>query len=437
MIHILGKELFADRDVKISDRDLAGHVHVLGQSGMGKSTLIEQISLQRAWQGRGFCFIDPHGQSAEHILDRIPAIRTKDVLYINPANDDYGIGLNLLEKPSNPNDRGVVASEVMRMFHGLFADSWGVRLEQVLRNTILALLEQEQATLLSIRRMLVNDQYRAHVLRRVRNHVVLEYWRDEFGKYPERMIPEVIGSTLNKIDPFISDDRMRRIVGQPHGRYNYKRGMESQQIIIANLSKSKIGTEQSKYLGSMLITKLVIEARKREENEALENVFPLIVDEVQNFGTDVLVELIAEARKGGLALVASHQYLDQFDRTTELLKKALMGGTQTKILFQLGINDAKEYAQFLSTGKPQTDWTAAELQNLGRYRAVLKSERQSKGFQTADCQTGLPGGRGGVVEGESKATYGKRAVAIEASLDSFYSAYHCGYENELHRHQYK
>ena len=420
MIHYLGKELYADRDVGISDRDLAGHVHILGQSGMGKSTLIEQIALQRAWQGRGFCFIDPHGQSAEHILDRIPAVRTKDVLYVNPANDDYGVGLNLLEKPSNPNDRGVVASEVMRMFHGLFADSWGVRLEQVLRNTILALLEQEQATLLSIRRMLVNDQYRAHVLRRVRNPVVLEYWKDEFGKYPERMIPEVIGSTLNKIDPFISDDRMRRIVGQPHGRYDYRRGMESQQIIIANLSKSKMGTEQSKYLGSMLITKLVIEARKREASEALENVFPLIIDEVQNFGTEVLAELIAEARKGGLALIASHQYLDQFDRSTEHLKKALMGGAQTKILFQLGIGDAEEYAQFLRIGKPQTDWTTSELQNLGRHRAVLKGEGGRQQFQTNGWRSGLPNGRGWVIERESNFTYGRRTDVITAALDRFY-----------------
>jgi Type IV secretion-system coupling protein DNA-binding domain len=423
MIHFLGKELFADRDVAIRDRDLAGHVHVLGQSGMGKSTLIEQIALQRARQGRGFCFIDPHGQSAEHILDRIPAVRTKDVLYINPANDYYGVGLNLLEKPSDPNDRGVVASEVMRMFHGIFADSWGVRLEQVLRNTILALLEQEQATLLSIRRMLVNEQYRAHVLRRVRNHVVLEYWRDEFGKYPERMIPEVIGSTLNKIDPFISDDRMRRIVGQPRSRYDYKRGMESQQIIIANLSKSKIGTEQSKYLGSMLITKLVIEARKREEQEALENVYPLIVDEVQNFGTDVLTELVAEARKGGLALIASHQYLDQFEQGTAHLKKALMGGTQAKVIFQLGIADAEQYAQFLSTGKPQTDWTATELQNLGPYRAVLKGEGCKRGFRTMTWDTEFPGGRAGIIERESSFAYGKSTRVIEAALGRFYERF--------------
>ena len=119
MNHFLGRELFAERDVEISDRDLAGPVHIRGQSGMGKSTLIEQIALQRAWRGTGFCFIDPHRQSAEHIFNRIPAARTKDVLSIIPANDDYGIALNLLEKPSNPSDRGVVASEVMRMFHGL------------------------------------------------------------------------------------------------------------------------------------------------------------------------------------------------------------------------------------------------------------------------------------------------------------------------------
>lgn len=413
-------ETLRQRAVTISDDDLAGHVHVLGQSGMGKSTLIEQIALQRAWQGRGFCFIDPHGQSAEHILDRIPPVRTKDILYINPANDAYSVGLNILEKPKNPNDRGVVASEVMRMFHGLFADSWGVRLEQVLRNTILALLEQEQATLLSIRRMLVNEPYRQHVLRRVRNHVVLEYWRDEFGQYSERMIPEVIGSTLNKIDPFIADDRMRRIVGQPHGKYDYKRGMESQQIIIANLSKSRIGTEQSKYLGSMLITKLVIEARKRAEHEARENVFPLFVDEVQNFGTNVLTELVTEARKSGLALVASHQYLDQFDHNTEHLKKALMGGTQTKVLFQLGISDAETYAAFLSTGRPQSDWSASDLQNLGQRNAVLKCEGRAVGFGTGGCQAAVSRGRRTVVERESNSTYGKRSHEVEAALDRFY-----------------
>lgn len=404
----------------ISDHELAGHVHVLGQSGMGKSTLIEQIALQRAWQGRGFCFIDPHGQSAEHILDRIPPVRTKDVLYINPANDAYSVGLNILEKPENPNDRGVVASEVMRMFHGLFADSWGVRLEQVLRNTVLALLEQEQATLLSIRRMLVNEPYRQHVLRRVRNHVVLEYWRDEFGQYTERMIPEVIGSTLNKIDPFIADDRMRRIVGQPHGKYDYKRGMESQQIIIANLSKSRIGTEQSKYLGSMLITKLVIEARKREEHEARDNVFPLFVDEVQNFGTNVLAELVTEARKSGLALVASHQYLDQFDHNTEHLKKALMGGTQTKVLFQLGITDAETYAKFLGTGRPQSDWSASDLQNLGQRNAVLKCEGRAVGFSSSAEQVDGSAARSAAVERESNVTYGKRTHEVEATLDRFY-----------------
>ena len=198
--------------------------------------------------------------------------------------------------------------------------------------------------------------------------------------------------------------------------------MESQQIIIANLSKSKIGSEQSKYLGSMLITKLVIEARKREENEALENIFPLIIDEVQNFGTDVLAELIAEARKGGLALVASHQYLDQFDRSTEYLRNALMGGTQTKILFQLGTGDAEEYARYLGTGKPQTDWTAAELQNLGTHRGVLKGKERRLGFRTTvGWQSELPKGRAGIIERESNFAYGRPRVELEVSLRRFYN----------------
>lgn len=422
MFHFLGTDTNWSRTVGITNSELAGHVHVLGQSGMGKSTLIEQFVLQRAWRGEGVCFIDPHGTSAERILDRLPSHRVEDVLFLNPACDDFAVGINILEKPDDPNDRGVVASEVMRMFKGIFGDSWGVRLEQVLRNSVLALLEQDKATLLSIRRMLVNKEYRAFVLSRVQNHVVREYWRDEFGSYPDRMVPEVVGSTLNKIDPFISDDRMRRIVGQPKSTFDFRRGMTGRQIVIANLAKSKIGKEQARNLGAMLVTKLVIEAMQRDEAEATENIYPVVIDEIQNVGTDVLSELISESRKGGLALVAVHQFMGQFNRHQEQLREAILGGCRTKILFQLGLEDAETFEKILSEGRPQNDWRSGEIQSLGKYRAIVRSDVQRADIETKEWN--MPRGQREAIVKESNASFGKQTQKIEEALDAFYSSKH-------------
>jgi len=415
------KSLEYRETISISNSELAGHIHILGQSGMGKSTLIEQFILQRAKAGEGVCFIDPHGTSAERILDTLPAFRTKDVLYINPACDEYAIGINLLEKPDNPNDRGVIVSEVMRMFKGLFADSWGVRIEQILRNTVLALLECEKATLLSIRRMLVNKNYREYVLGHITNHVVKEYWREEFSRYPTRNLTDITGSTLNKIAPFIADDRMRRIVGQTKSTFDFRRGMVEKWIVIVNLSKSRVGKEQARNLGALIVTKIAIEAMQRDEREALANVYPVVIDEIQNVSTEVISEVVTESRKGELALIGAHQYLDQFNRSQEVVRKALVNGTRTKILFQLGQDDAETYERVLSKGKPQTDWKAGELQSTGPFNALINSDKQREFFETEPED--LSFGQYEAIKKESNYSFGRRVKQVDEALNRFYLAH--------------
>lgn len=348
--------------IKLDDR--RRHIYAIGKTGMGKTNLLENLIYSDIMNGHGCCYVDPHGDTAEKILNFIPASRINDVIYFNPADIDYPISFNVLEKV-DPQVRHLVASGLIGVFKKLWADSWGPRLEYILRHAILALLDFPGSTMLGINRLLIDKDYRNKVVSKVTDPVVKTFWVDEYPKWNERVLQEVISPIQNKVGQFLSTSLLRNIVGQVTSTIDLRKAMDENKIIILNLSKGKIGEDAMQLLGSMIITKIQLAAMSRVDiPEEERKDFFLYVDELQNFVTESFANILSEARKYRLNLTVAHQYIEQLG---EVVGPAIFGNVGTIITFRIGAADA----EFLEK-EFQPNFTADDLVNLPKYNVYLR-----------------------------------------------------------------
>ncbi|KKQ79267.1 MAG: hypothetical protein UT02_C0042G0003 [Parcubacteria group bacterium GW2011_GWC2_38_7] len=348
----------------IKQDDRRRHMYIIGKTGMGKSVLLENLVYDDIIAGHGVCYIDPHGDTAEKLIDCIPSHRINDVVYINPADMEYPVAFNVLEKVQ-PRYRHLVASGLVGVFKKIWAESWGPRLEYLLRNAILALLDYPESTLLGVNRMLIDNEYRKKVVAKIQDPVVKAFWVDEFSKYNQAFLVEAIAPIQNKVGQFLSTSLIRNIVGQVNSSINFRELMDQKKIVILNLSKGRIGEDASSLLGAMMITKIQLAAMSRVEiAEDDRNDFYLYVDEFQNFVTEAFANILSEARKYRLCLTIAHQYIEQLG---EVVKPAVFGNVGTIICFRVGAEDAEFLEkEFIPT------FIIDDLVNLPKYNIYLK-----------------------------------------------------------------
>lgn len=352
----------------IKAEDRTRHMYIIGKTGMGKSTLIEQMAVQDIKNGEGFAFFDPHGKSAALLLEYVPPERIKDVVYFAPFDMDNPIAFNVMEDVG-PDKRHLVANGLMSAFKKIWGpETWSARMEYILLNTLLALLEYPGSTLLGVNRMLTDKVYRKKVVDNVKDPSVKTYWTDEFAKYSEQYTKDATPAIQNKIGQFTSNPLIRNIIGQPHSSFDLRKVMDERKILIVNLSKGQLGEGNANLLGGMLITKIYLAAMSRAdlsepELKKLPN-FYMYVDEFQSFANESFADILSEARKYRLALVMAHQYIEQMD---EKVRAAVFGNVGTQIMFRVGATDAevleKEYAPV---------FTAEDMVNLGFAQIYLK-----------------------------------------------------------------
>ncbi len=321
--------------IKKPDRRL--HTYIIGKTGTGKSTLMENMIFDDIREGRGVAVVDPHGELIDHVLNFIPESRVNDVIYFNPADRDFPIGLNVLENV-NPEMQSVVASGVVGIFKKIFGESWGPRLEYILRNSILALLDHPNSTLLGVMRILTDNAYRRKIVNEIKDPVIRDFFINEYEKYEPKFRQEAIAPIQNKVGQFLSSSTIRNIVGQPKSAFDIRQVMDEGKILLADLSTGKIGEDNSALLGSMLITKIQLAAMSRTNvTEQDRRDFYLYVDEFQNFATDSFATILSEARKYRLNLVMINQYTNQMPET---VANAVFGNVGTMIAFRVGAADA-------------------------------------------------------------------------------------------------
>ena len=351
----------------IKAKDRTKHVYVIGKTGMGKSTTLENMAIQDIRNGEGFAFLDPHGSTAEKLLEYIPKERIDDVLYFAPFDMNHPISFNVMEDVG-ADKRHLVASGLMSAFKKIWVDAWSARMEYILNNTILALLEYPDSTLLSINRMFADKDYREDVVSNVTDSAVKAFWTEEFANYTERFAQEATPAIQNKVGQFVSNPVIRNIIGQPRSSFDVREMMDDRKILIVNLSKGRIGEDNANLLGSMLITKIYLGALSRADVRAdvieqLPN-FYLYVDEFQSFANESFANILSEARKYKLNLTIAHQYIEQM---SEEVRAAVFGNVGTMVSFRVGAYDAdileKEFAP---------EFTAEDLVNLGFAQVYLK-----------------------------------------------------------------
>jgi hypothetical protein len=348
--------------IKLVDRRL--HMYAIGKTGTGKSTMLENMIIDDISKGRGLAVVDPHGELINHILDFIPANRISDVVYFNPSDKDFPIAFNPLENV-DPDLRNIVASGVVGIFHKIFGDSWGPRLEYILRNAILALLEYPDSTLLGVMRILVDKEFRKKVVAKITDPVVKDFFVNEYDKWDQKFRLEAIQSIQNKVGQFLSSSTIRNVVGQPKSSFDIRKIMDEGKILLLDLSIGKIGEDNAALLGAMMITKIQLAAMQRADvSEEKRRDFYLYVDEFQNFATESFAVILSEARKYHLNLIMTNQYIAQM---IENVAQAIFGNVGTIISFRVGAQDS---TALTSEFAPVFD--ANDLVNLDNYHVYVK-----------------------------------------------------------------
>ena len=350
----------------IKRKDRARHLYVIGKTGMGKSTLLENMAIQDIRNGEGVAFIDPHGSTADRILEYVPPHRVKDVLYFAPFDMDYPVAFNVMEDVGY-DKRHLVVSGLLSAFRKIWVDAWSARMEYILSNTLLALLEYPGATILDINRMLINKNFRKRVVENVTDPIVKSFWVDEFANYTDLYTQDATPAIQNKVGQFTSNPLIRNIVGQPRSSFDIRKMMDDKKIIIINLSKGRVGEVNATLLGSMLVTKIYLAAMSRadvpmETMQKLPN-FYFYVDEFQNFANESFADILSEARKYKLNLIIAHQYIEQME---EEVRDAVFGNVGTTVTFRVGPFDAEVLETIF---KPQ--FVATDMVNLGFAQVYL------------------------------------------------------------------
>lgn len=351
----------------IKAKDRTKHIYVIGKTGMGKSTLLENMAIQDIQNGEGLTFIDPHGGSAEKLLDYVPKERIEDTLYVAPFDLDYPIGFNIMEDVE-PARRHLVVAGLMSTFEKIWADAWSARMAYILQNTIHALLEYPGATLLDINRMYTIKEFRTKVVENITDPSVRSFWVDEYTKYTDRYTQEATPAIQNKVGQFASNPLIRNIVGQMKSTFDIRKMMDERKILIINLSKGRVGENNATLLGSMFVNKIYLAAMSRADAPASVQAkmpdFYLHVDEFQSFANKSFADILSEARKYRLSLTMAHQYIEQME---EEVRAAVFGNVGTTIAFRVGSFDAevleKEFAPV---------FFSEDIVNLGFAQIYLK-----------------------------------------------------------------
>ncbi len=366
-IIILGQTNYRNARQRFGIRkaDRRRHTYIVGKTGTGKSTLLLNSLVQDIWNGNGVALLDPHGDLAERLLDYIPSKRINETIYFNPADTDFPIAFNPLSH-TDSSQQHLVASGLVQVFKKIWADSWGPRLEYVLRNTLLALLEHPGHSLLAVTRMLNDDLFRAQVIRRIEDPVVRNFWTMEFEGYPKVFRTETISPIQNKVGQFLSNPLIRNIVGQTKTKFDLADVLDNSGILIMNLSKGRIGEDNSSLLGSLMVTQLYLAAlRRAEQPEEKRRDFYLYIDELQSFVTEDFPSILSEARKyrlniGGMA----NQFISQLP---DRMASAILGNVGTLISFTSGSEDAEVLAKEF-----YPEFRAEHLQELPNHNVYMK-----------------------------------------------------------------
>lgn len=418
----IGKVDYRNKSVTfgIKEKDRTRHTYIIGKTGMGKSTLLENLAIQDINNGEGVCVIDPHGSLAEKLLDHIPESRIKDVIYFAPFDTDSPIGLNVLEKVEKEK-RHLVANGIMAAFKKIWVDAWSARMEYILTNIILALLENDNQSLLGVNRMLTDKEYRKMIVSNVTDPTVKEFWEKEYASYTDRFAQEAAPAIQNKVGQFVGNPLIRNIVGQQKTSIDLRDVMDSKKILIVNLSKGKVGEGNANLIGSLLITKIYLAAMSRADVGAheLENLPPfyLYVDEFQNFANESFANILSEARKYNLALTVAHQYIEQM---TDEVKAAVFGNVGTMITFRVGATDAEVFEKEFAPKFVLDDFV-----NLSAFQIYLRLMIDGQGSQPFSARTldpikAPPQSHKDAIISHSRKEYGKPIAEVEKEITDFY-----------------
>ena len=422
-ITYIGKTTYRDKHTLfgIKRKDRRQHMYLLGKSGTGKSVLMFNMIIQNIINGDGVCVVDPHGELVEGVLSAIPPHRMKDVVYFNPADVEYHVGFNVLEL-IDPKYKHLVASGLMGIFTKIWANAWSARMEYILNNAILALLDTPGTTLLGIPRMLVDKDYRQKIISNLKDPVIKAFWVHEYEAWQDKFRNEAIAPIQNKVGQFLSTSIIRNVVGQSKSTINIFDIMNESKIFLVNVSKGRIGEDNSGLLGGMIITKIQLAAMERVRiPEEQRKDFYLYVDEFQNFVTDAFAGILSEARKYRLNLTVAHQYTAQLvvDKSSAV-RDAVFGNVGTMIVFRVGSDDA----EFLEK-EFDPEFTPQDIVNLPNYKIYLKLMIDGVTSRPFSAQTLPPLVKSGNVEVEkevirsSRELYCKSKEVVEKEINDW------------------
>jgi hypothetical protein len=405
--------------IKADDR--MRHMYVIGKTGMGKSTLLENLAIQDIQNGNGLCFVDPHGTTAEKLLKYVPEHRINDVIYFAPFDTKYPMSLNILEHVEE-DKRHLVSSGLMDTFKKVFGeDVFSGRMVYLLNNAVLSLLENEGESLLGINRIFADKDYRKKIISNVKDPAVLSFWNDEFAKYEDKYVKEASAAIQNKIGQFIMTPMIRNIVGQAKSSFDMREVMDTKKILICNFSIGQTGSENVNLIGSLLITKIYLAAMSRA-NLSYDNLqkaapFYFYVDEFQNFVNDSFAQILSQARKYNLGLTIAHQYIEQL---TDNVKAAVFGNVGTMITFRVGASDAEQLEKEFAPA-----FTADDIVNLGARQIYLRLSIDGVGSKPFSSRTmpPIPDDDIDYVPGiiaSSRAGYAKEKSIVEKEVAAWY-----------------
>jgi hypothetical protein len=365
-INFFAKTLFKNRDTifGIKNNDRMRHIWSVGKTGTGKSTMMANMIIDDFKKDRGVCYIDPHGDTVDILLDYIPKHRINNVVYFNPADRDFPITLNPLEV-TNREEAELVVSGLMSIFTKVWANVWSARMEYILRNSFMTLAEHTDTTLEDVLKLLANRNYRERMLERTKDQALVDFWRQEYDKMPDRLQKEAIAPIQNKVGQFVTSPMIRRIIGQPKSTISIDDILNDGKILLANLSQGRLGEDNANLLGAMLITKIQLSAMRRVDMpQDKRTPYYVFVDEFQNFATDSFIKILSEVRKYNLSMTLANQYMAQIP---DNVRQAILGNAGTIITFSAGAEDAsvlnKEFAEVFSEN---------DLVNLQNYQIAIK-----------------------------------------------------------------